>query len=108
MKEKKAWITTVVGSSVLAVVAGGLIYLKYEDIGASRQEVAGIRTQIGGARELLKGTSDLEREVIVLRYYHGFGERQIAEVVGTPAGTVKSRLHHAVRRLRNEVGSDDG
>ncbi len=35
-------------------------------------------------------------EVLILAYYHRFPYRDIAEVVGIPLGTVKSRLHAAV------------
>ncbi len=42
------------------------------------------------------------REVLVLRYYHQLGEADIAEIVGIPRGTVKSRLHSAVRALRDQ------
>jgi RNA polymerase sigma-70 factor (ECF subfamily) len=40
------------------------------------------------------------REVLVLRYYRDLGESEIAELLGIPAGTVKSRLHAALRALR--------
>jgi RNA polymerase sigma-70 factor (ECF subfamily) len=40
------------------------------------------------------------REVLVLRHYHELGEAEIAEVLGIPRGTVKSRLHAAVRAAR--------
>jgi RNA polymerase sigma-70 factor (ECF subfamily) len=43
---------------------------------------------------------DRLREVLVLRYYRDLGEREIAELLEIPAGTVKSRLHAAVRALR--------
>ena len=42
------------------------------------------------------------REVLLLRYYHQLSEEEIAEIVGIPRGTVKSRLHHAVRALRDQ------
>ncbi len=41
-----------------------------------------------------------QREVLVLRYLEGLGEREVAEAAGIPPGTVKSRLHHALRNLR--------
>ena len=41
-----------------------------------------------------------QREVLVLRYIEGLGEREVAEAAGIPPGTVKSRLHHAMRNLR--------
>jgi RNA polymerase sigma-70 factor (ECF subfamily) len=43
---------------------------------------------------------DRLRAVIVLRYFHQMPEREIAEVVGIRPGTVKSRLHSAVKMLR--------
>lgn len=41
-----------------------------------------------------------QREVLVLRYLEGLGEREVADAAGIPPGTVKSRLHHALRNLR--------
>lgn len=35
-------------------------------------------------------------EVLILAYYHKFPYREIAEIVGIPLGTVKSRLHAAI------------
>jgi RNA polymerase sigma-70 factor, ECF subfamily len=36
------------------------------------------------------------REVLILSYYHRFPYKEIAEILGVPLGTVKSRLHAAV------------
>ena len=47
---------------------------------------------------------DRLREVLVLRYYRDLGEREIAELLGIPPGTVKSRLHAALRSLRATEG----
>jgi RNA polymerase sigma-70 factor (ECF subfamily) len=41
-----------------------------------------------------------ERIVVVLRFWHDLPVDAIAGRVGIPAGTVKSRLHHATERLR--------
>jgi RNA polymerase sigma-70 factor, ECF subfamily len=49
---------------------------------------------------LLAALPERLREVLVLRYYRDLGEREIAEVLGIPAGTVKSRLHAALQALR--------
>jgi len=48
------------------------------------------------------------REVLVLRYFAGLAEPEIAEVAGIPRGTVKSRLHAAVRALRAQEETDHG
>lgn len=40
------------------------------------------------------------REVLVLRFYHDLSLREIAEIIGSPVGTVKSRLYHALREAK--------
>ncbi|MHB1423802.1 MAG: RNA polymerase sigma factor [Gemmataceae bacterium] len=40
------------------------------------------------------------REVVILAYYQGLKYREIAEILGIPVGTVKSRLHAALNKLQ--------
>lgn len=42
----------------------------------------------------------VEREVLVLRHYQGLQFPEIAEVLGAPVSTVKSRMGQALARLR--------
>ena len=46
----------------------------------------------------------LHREVLLLRYQDDLSYAEIAAVVGCSVGTVKSRLHHARRRLQESIG----
>ncbi|GAA3087812.1 RNA polymerase sigma factor [Streptosporangium carneum] len=41
-----------------------------------------------------------QREVVVLAFLNDLGHQEIAEILGIPVGTVKSRLHHARATLR--------
>jgi RNA polymerase sigma-70 factor (ECF subfamily) len=41
-----------------------------------------------------------QRIVVVLRYWADLPVEAIADRLGVPAGTVKSRLHYALRALR--------
>ena len=41
-----------------------------------------------------------QRAVVELTYFHGCSYAEIAEVVGCPVNTVKTRMFHARRRLR--------
>jgi RNA polymerase sigma factor (sigma-70 family) len=52
--------------------------------------------------EALARLSDEHREVVVLRYYADLPVDAIAQSLGIRAGTVKSRLHRALSRLRAE------
>ncbi|MEU7319863.1 sigma-70 family RNA polymerase sigma factor [Streptomyces griseoviridis] len=48
-----------------------------------------------------------QRQVVVLRFYAVLPVRSIAEELGVPEGTVKSRLHTAVRALRARLHEDE-
>lgn len=58
----------------------------------------------GELREQIAELPENMRAVLLLRYYEGFSEAEMAEVLDVPRGTVKSRLHAALRRLRGEYG----
>ena len=47
-----------------------------------------------------------ERAILALRFYLGYEPSEIADVLGEPAGTVRSRLHHAVRAMRAALDAD--
>jgi RNA polymerase sigma-70 factor (ECF subfamily) len=47
----------------------------------------------------MRALSPEQRIVVVLRFYSDLSVEETAARMGIPAGTVKSRLHHAVRRL---------
>jgi len=44
-----------------------------------------------------------ERIALVLRHYEGLSEREIAEALQCPAGTVKTLLHRGTERLRGQI-----
>lgn len=54
-------------------------------------------------RRALAALSREHREVVVLRFYAHLGERQIAEALGIPLGTVKSRLSRALDQLATDT-----
>ncbi|HEV7395076.1 MAG TPA: sigma-70 family RNA polymerase sigma factor [Pyrinomonadaceae bacterium] len=54
-------------------------------------------------REAVADLPPLQRESLVLFEYEGLSLSEIAEIVGTDVGAVKSRLHRARGRLRNSL-----
>ena len=58
-------------------------------------------------REALADLPGRDRASLSLRYEDDFSTVEIAAILGIPPGTVKSRLHHARRRLRRFLEEDD-
>jgi RNA polymerase sigma-70 factor (ECF subfamily) len=46
------------------------------------------------------------RAVVVLHHYLDLSFEEVAEILGVPTGTVRSRLHHAMRGLRAALDAD--
>jgi RNA polymerase sigma-70 factor (ECF subfamily) len=51
-------------------------------------------------REALLQLPDTERVAVVAAYYGGYTYQQVAELLGQPEGTVKSRIRSGLERLR--------
>ena len=58
----------------------------------------------GELRERIAELPENMRAVLLLRYYEGMSEAEMAEILDVPRGTIKSRLHAALRRLRGGYG----
>lgn len=52
------------------------------------------------ARQALAALPEAQREVMVLAYFEGLSQSEIAERIGEPLGTVKSRVRLAMARLQ--------
>jgi RNA polymerase sigma-70 factor (ECF subfamily) len=53
-------------------------------------------------QDIVQGLPDHLREVLVLGYFHQLPYKQMAEVIGIPLGTVKSRLHAAINTFAEQ------
>ena len=75
------------------------------DSGAERPEDAASRRETGRrVRAAVDGLSEKLREVLVLAAFQEMPYAEVAEVLGIPEGTVKSRMWAAVRALRERMG----
>jgi RNA polymerase sigma-70 factor (ECF subfamily) len=50
-------------------------------------------------QEALEGLPEKQRRVVELAYFDGYTREEMAEILGEPVGTVKTRLRDAIQRL---------
>jgi RNA polymerase sigma-70 factor, ECF subfamily len=63
------------------------------------------RTRTATIRDCLSQLSAIHREVLDLVYYHEKSVKEVAEIVGAPASTVKTRMFHARKRMEALLGT---
>jgi RNA polymerase sigma-70 factor (ECF subfamily) len=68
-----------------------------KDTQSSRSELAAV----------LAVLPDEQREVLLMRFVDDMSLQGIATALNIPVGTVKSRLHHALQRLRHDRRTRD-
>jgi RNA polymerase sigma-70 factor (ECF subfamily) len=71
----------------------------------SVQADAEIRAQV---RRALGRMSPRNAEIFALRYFEGYGNHEIAKMLGTSRSTINVILHRMRERLRDELGPDLG
>jgi RNA polymerase sigma-70 factor, ECF subfamily len=81
------------------------LYVLPIDDPAAPDELLGVADRDQLDRGFRRLTPD-ERAILVLRHYVGYEPTEIAELLALPAGTVRSRLHHAHRAMRAALDAE--
>src|SRR3954451_9589852 len=68
--------------------------------GPSPVEAATAQERREQVRASVERLPDFLKQVLILAYYQGLKYREIADLLGIPVGTVKSRLHAALAKLQ--------
>ncbi|MFZ1880465.1 MAG: sigma-70 family RNA polymerase sigma factor [Gaiellaceae bacterium] len=74
--------------------------------GETTDEQAAVREQRRKVQAALAQLSPDQREALELAYYGGLSQSELAERLGVPVGTVKSRMFAALAKLRDLLGDD--
>jgi RNA polymerase sigma-70 factor (ECF subfamily) len=85
---------------LLELAAAGAPTESIEDLVARKDQVRAVERAMARLPEE-------QRAVIVLKEYHGLTFQEIADLVGCPLSTVKTRLYKGLVVLRQELGSSE-
>jgi RNA polymerase sigma-70 factor (ECF subfamily) len=106
------WIMTLVHRRAVDVVrreerrrAEPLPETEPGDGGPSAEDTAWLRFERERVQSALSQLPDQQREAIELAYYGGFTQSELAERLGEPLGTIKSRMFAGLARLRELLDS---
>jgi RNA polymerase sigma factor (sigma-70 family) len=100
------WILTLVHRKAVDIVRREQVRRTdalLEDAGEqanAADEEAWLRLQRERVQSALRQLPDQQREAIELAYYGGFTQSELAERLGQPLGTIKSRMFAGLARLR--------
>jgi RNA polymerase sigma-70 factor (ECF subfamily) len=100
------WILTLVHRKAVDIVRREQVRRTdalVEEAGEQAQgadEEAWLRLQRERVQNALRQLPDQQREAIELAYYGGFTQSELAERLGQPLGTIKSRMFAGLARLR--------
>lgn len=107
------WLFAIAYRQALKAVRrdGSALPLDEEPVAPSRDEPDGelehhqLQQRLAGA---LGALTPEHRAVVELTYYQGYSCREIADIVGCPAATVKTRMFYARQRLRGLLADEAG
>lgn len=83
--------------------ASNLEPLTGEDVAEEVVDESFLVTRRREVREALETLPPDQKKVLDLAYFHGYTQQRIAEELGIPVGTVKTRTLAAMRKLRKEL-----
>lgn len=74
-----------------------------QDSGKNVDEAAISRLEYREAMRIIQKLSQEKRSAFILKHYYGYKYEEIAEILSCPIGTVRSRIHNAIKEIIIEM-----
>lgn len=65
------------------------------------------RHTINEMREIIEKLPPIHQVVLQLRFYDNYNIAEISNLLSLPEGTIKSRLHYALKYLKEKISNED-
>ncbi|WP_425448490.1 RNA polymerase sigma factor SigY [Dethiothermospora halolimnae] len=66
------------------------------------------KTEVEKVKSILNGLPEEKRQVFILKHYYGYSYKEISDIMECPVGTVRSRLHYCIEKIKLQMkGVDD-
>jgi RNA polymerase sigma-70 factor (ECF subfamily) len=105
----EAWIHRILIHACYAESRGGRQRASFRVIDVNRASTPDSSRELADRDEIERAFRHVpldQRAVFVLHHYLGLPLVEVAETLGIPAGTARSRLHYATRSLRSAIVAD--
>lgn len=103
----RGWLTKILINKCMDVIRKKKHVVCWETLEESSGSIPDQELSMDMA-EALGRLDEKYRLILTLRYFQDLSTREISAVLDCPEGTVKSRLHFALEKLRQELGYHKG
>jgi len=67
------------------------------------EETIIIKETFQNIKRILLDIPESKRMVFILKHYYDYSYEEISKIVDCPIGTVRSRLHYCIKKIKNEL-----
>lgn len=105
----RSWVATIAHRRAVDVVRRAQASANRDEAQPAEGPAADVAEQVvdvdehDRVRHAMKALTDLQREAVELAYFGGLTYRQVAERLGAPLGTVKTRMRDGLARIRTTM-----
>ena len=105
----RPWMTRIVVNCALDLLRRGRRTEYIEDLPPQSEPVSDAEPGCEDSLDLcaaLDCLSGIEKSCVIVRFFEGYRFKELAEMLGEPESTVKTRVHRALKKMRAYLGEE--